>query len=205
MCGTDLFVAVLLAAAQAPTPTVPDLPGVNPEILTLVIQDQWDRGIDMFGGRQVKAPDDIDWAQVAKNDAERHAATRKLMKDGKLQSGKDYQLAALIFQHSSASSDLALAHTLAVTAVSEGERGARWLAAATFDRLLRSVEQPQVFGTQFFRGPDRTWSMEPYDRTALSDSVRESWCVVSLAEQEKILDEVQRGRPMRSTGTPDCE
>ena len=48
MRGVSLLIAVTLAAAQAPTPTVPDLPGVNPEILTLVVQDQWDRGVDMF-------------------------------------------------------------------------------------------------------------------------------------------------------------
>jgi len=205
MCGANLLFVVALAGAPSPAPTLPDLPDVSPEILTLVIQDQWDRGIDMFGGRQVKKGEEIDWAQVARNDAQRHAAVRKLMEDGKLQSGTDYQFAALIFQHSSDSSDLALAHTLAMTAVNKGKAGARWLAAATFDRLLQSLEQPQVFGTQFFRGPDQTWSMDPYDRTALSDSVRASWCVVTLAEQEKILDEVRKGRPLRSTGMQACE
>lgn len=31
-------------------PTVPNLPDANPEVLQLAIQDQWDRGNDMFGG-----------------------------------------------------------------------------------------------------------------------------------------------------------
>jgi hypothetical protein len=32
------------------SPTIPTLKDVRPEILRLVIDDQWDRGNDMFGG-----------------------------------------------------------------------------------------------------------------------------------------------------------
>jgi hypothetical protein len=52
-------------AVSANGPTIPKLANVNLEILQLVIQDQWDRGNDMFGNRQVKSPESLDWKQVA--------------------------------------------------------------------------------------------------------------------------------------------
>ncbi|MGB7761136.1 MAG: hypothetical protein WBL61_14985 [Bryobacteraceae bacterium] len=207
--GAALAISIRLLVAQTPSgvadaPTIPKITGVNPEILNLVIQDQWDRGNDMFGGRAVKPPESVTGQEVARRDDLRHAAVRKLLADGKLRSGKDYEYAALIFQHSGAANDLILAHTLAVTAVAKGEGNAKWLAAAAFDRYLHAVKQPQVFGTQFLRGPDGAWSMEPYDRTALSDSVRALWCIVPLAEQERILKDVRDGKPMGPTGISGC-
>ena len=204
-----LAISIRLLAAQTPsglsgTPTVPKLTGVSPEILDLVIQDQWDRGQDMFGGRTVKSPESINWQEVNKRDDLRHAAVRKLLTDGKLQSGKDHEFAALIFQHSADGADLILAHTLAVTAVAKGEGNAKWLAAATFDRYLHSIKQPQVFGTQFFRGSDGPWSMEPYNRTALSDSIRAIWCVIPLADQLSIEKDLRDGKPARPTGISGC-
>jgi hypothetical protein len=207
--GAALAISIRLLAAQTPsgvadTPTIPKLPGVNPDILNLVIQDQWDRGQDMFGGRVVKPPQSIDWQEVNKRDDARHAAVRKLLADGKLQSGADYQFAALIFQHSGDSAGLILAHTLAVTAVAKGEGNAKWLAAATFDRYLHSIKQPQVFGTQLFRDAGGLWSMEPYDRAALSDSIRAIWCVIPLTEQASIERDVRDGKPLRPTQIPGC-
>lgn len=209
LLGAALAISIRLLAAQTPsgaadTPTVPKLTGVNPDILNLVIQDQWDRGQDMFGGRVVKPPQAIDWPEVNKRDDERHAAVRKLLADGKLQSGADYQFAALIFQHSGDSAGLILAHTLAVTAVAKGEGNAKWLAAATFDRYLHSIKQPQVFGTQLWRDAGGPWSMEPYDRAALSDSIRAIWCVIPVTEQAGIERDVRDGKPPRPTQIQGC-
>ena len=193
--------------AQAPDgPSLPaKMDGVNPEIMKLVGEDQWDRGEDMFGHRKGIADDKIDWAAVTTRDGERHRAVRKLLADGKLESGKDYEFAALIFQHSYMVADLMMAHTLAVTAIAKGDREARWLAAATFDRYLGSLQQPQVFGTQFHQENGGPWTMDPYDRTALSDAVRASWCVTPLAEQEKTLKNLQNGQGSASTGLRNCK
>jgi hypothetical protein len=207
--GAALAISIRMLAAQtqpgaADTPTVPSFTDVNPTVLALVIQDQWDRGMDMFSGRMVKPPESIDWKEVGPRDDARHRAVRKLLADGKLQSGKDYQFAALIFQHSGESADLILAHTLAVTAVAKGEGNAKWLAAATFDRYLHSIKQPQVFGTQLFRDAGGPWSMDPYDQTALSDSIRAIWCVIPLADQERMLRDTRDGKPMGPTGISGC-
>jgi hypothetical protein len=97
-----------------------------------------------------------------------------------------------------------LAHVLAVTAVGKGEPKARWLAAATMDRYLMSLKQPQVFGTQFHQDSG-AWTMDPYDRAAFSDAIRASWCVASQAEQAQILKDIRDGRPFRSTYVVSCK
>ena len=90
-----------------------------------------------------------------------------------------------MFQHGSAPDDYLLAHALAVVAISKGERGAVWISAATLDRYLQSVHQPQVFGTQF-RTPDKQpATQEPYNRTLISDALRGQMGVPTEAAQEQ--------------------
>jgi len=45
----------------------------------------------------------------------------------------------------------------------------------------------QVFGTQYQTGADKKETMEPYDRTAISDKIRAAWGVDSLKQQQKYL------------------
>lgn len=184
------------------TPTVPNLPDVNQHLLRLVIEDQWDRGNDMFSGKKAKYSAKVN---VPERDAERQAEVRKILSEGRISTGREYYFAALIFQHSSKPEDLMLAHVLAVTSVTKKNGNAKWMAVATFDRYLWSIKQPQVFGTQFQKDAYQKWTMEPYNRAAVSDSVRTSWCVVSLAEQEKALKDFQNGGDLTSTQTPDCK
>jgi len=168
--------------------TVPNLPDVNPQLLQLAIQDQSDRGNDLFSGKQLKTPPNLN---VPKRDAERQAEVRALLAGGKVNTGRDYYFAALIFQHSETSENLLLAHILAITSVAKGDKSGGWLSAATLDRYLWSVKHPQVFGTQHQTGADNKETMEPYDRIAISDKIRAVWGVNSLAEQEKDLHDSQ--------------
>jgi hypothetical protein len=191
--------------ASTAGPTIPPLKNVNPEVLKLVVEDQWDRGNDMFGKGQVKAQKDIDWKVVAAHDNVRHQEIRELLAAGKLKTSSDYNYASLIFQHSGDPSDLMLAHLLSSTSVSMGGNG-KWMMAATLDRYLHSIKQPQIFGTQFFSTDgDHTWTMEPYNRSTLTDAERALWCVVPLAEQEKVLDSMQKGNGRASTSIEGCK
>jgi len=206
-----MLIAALLVCSAVPAaqsqdkPTIPNLPDVNPALLALVVADQWDRGMDMFAGRQVKAPD-LDWKQIEVRDAERKTAARAIVKAGQLQSGRDYQFAAMLFQHSADPTDLHTAHILATTAVAKGNAGARWLAAASFDRLLWNLNRPQVFGTQFKQDAQTSkWTMDPYDPDSIPDALRAAWCVVGHAEQERILKALQSGAGGPSTSLVDCK
>lgn len=183
-------------------PTVPNLPNTNAEILRLAIEDQWDRGADMFG--QASAPKEIDWKRVDQRDEQRHVEVRKLLAENRLKTSNDYYFAALIFQHSDKANDLMFGHILAMTAVAKGNFTAKWLAAATLDRYLNALGQPQIFGTQFHDAEGRATTMNPYDRSALSDFDRALWCVVPLKEQERILQDMNHGGAGGTTQTRDC-
>ena len=141
-------------------------------------------------------------------DAKRREQVRQLISEGKLQSGEDYYYAAFIFQHGQRPSDYLYAHVLAVTAVNKGLHNAIWLSAATLDRYLHSIQQPQVFGTQFGSSTDSRDDQEPYDRGIVSDALREQWCVAPEAAQTKILSDQRAGNGFRSTRTcplPDAQ
>ena len=193
------------ASPALASPTIPTLNDVKPKLLRLVIDDQWDRGNDMFGGRQVKAPETLDWAAIAKRDQERESAVRSLLAEGQIETGTEFRFAALIFQHSDADGSIALAHVLAVTAVIKGDAAAKWLAAATLDRYLQRQKQPQLFGTQFTQ-QEGQWTMAPYDRGTVPDSVRAVWCVVPLAGQDEGLKAMRDGKSDGvSTSIGDCK
>jgi len=108
-------------------------------------------------------------------------------------------------RHSSSSMDRShdylYAHVLAVTAVDKGLHNAIWLSAATLDRYLRSIAQPQIFGTQFGSLHSSQDDQDPYDREMLSDALRATWCVASKSTQAKILTDKRAGREFRSTRT----
>jgi hypothetical protein len=132
-------------------------------------------------------------------DVRRRAEVRRLIRAGKAESGADYYYAAFIFQHGQKPRDYLFAHILAVTAVSKGFQGARWLSAATLDRYLHSIRQPQVFGTQFGSLYDSTDDQGSYDKAMLSDAQRRDWCVASVSTQMKILSNVKAGKTPDST------
>jgi hypothetical protein len=106
--------------------------------------------------------------------------------------------AAFIFQHGQKPDDYLYAHVLATTALGKGFEPAKWLSAATLDRYLRSVKQPQIFGTQFGSLFD-DGDLDPYNKELLSDRMRQLWCVAPYSKQLEIQDDVKSGREFTST------
>ncbi len=157
--------------------------------------------------RKIYEEDQKDRSDEA-GDARRRNQVRQLISEGKVQSGEDYYYAVFIFQHGQKPSDYLYAHVLAVTAVNKGLHNAMWLSAATLDRYLHSIRQPQVFGTQFGSLYDSLDDQEPYDRGIVSDALRAQWCVTPEATQAKILSDVRAGKGFSSTRTcplPDAQ
>jgi hypothetical protein len=146
----------------------------NPEMAAIFKADQ-DARSDLVN---------VDWNKVAADDAERRRRTKALLDGGKLSSGEDFWHAAFIFQHGNTPDDYLLAHTLAVVAVARGRTNATWIASATLDRYLQAIGRKQVFGTQYSTKPGEPTTQEPYDRTLISDSLREALRVPSQAQQE---------------------
>ena len=157
------------------------------------------------GNEELKALFDADQAarkdvsrivpmDLFKADAQRRRRTHALLADGKLRTGDDFYHAAFIFQHGSEPADYLLAHSLAVAEIAAGRADAKWIAAASLDRYLQELHQPQIYGTQFVPKMDGAVTQEPYDRTLIPDSLRATLGVPTLAEQEKRRAEIQARR-----------
>lgn len=136
--------------------------------------------------------------ELFKADAERRKRTRALLEAGQLNTGDDFYYAAFIFQHGSEPGDYLLAHTLAIAAVAEGRADAKWIAAATLDRYLLELHQPQIYGTQFSTNMDGITTQAPYDKELISDALRRVLGVPTLAEQEKRRAEIQARRTAKT-------
>jgi hypothetical protein len=196
------------ATGQSTATLSPDFPGLEPWPLTkedapVTIATDWDSAktyylddSDISNSEMQKISEadqkdrqpglgKIDWTVVGKADAARRQATGKLLADGKLHTGEDFERAAFVFQHGDTSNDYLLAHTLAMIAIARGRPSALWIAAATMDRYLNSIHQPQIYGTQFFTPPHQPTTQDPYNRSLISDALRRYLDVPSQAKQEE--------------------
>lgn len=153
----------------------------------------------------------VDWTVVGPRDAARRKRVSELLDSGSLRTGKDYERAAMVFQHGDTPEDILFAHVLAVTALGKGALSARWLAAASLDRYLHRLGQAQVFGTQFTNkdlSSKEGWTMDPYNRQLLAPSLLEANCVPDREHQARMLTAVSLGEeppaPKRQpcTGAP---
>ncbi len=135
-----------------------------------------------------------DIGKILASDALRRNRTKALLDAGNLHTGTDFYHAAFVFQHGRTAADYLLAHSLAVAAAAKGYPEATWIAAATLDRYLQTIGQPQVYGTQFKSPNDGPTTQEPYDRALLSDQVRAVMGVPTLAKQQDRLAEIVKGR-----------
>jgi hypothetical protein len=174
------FVALVLAWPQPL-----DAQADNPALKELYDADQADRQVQP--GRA-----SIDWAAVRERDVARRRRVRELIESGGATTGGDYGHAAMVFQHGDTPDDILMAHILAVTAIGKGNLGARWLAAASLDRFLMRVAQPQVFGTQYNMMEGQPWTQDPYNRSLVGARLRADNCVPDQAYQARALEAMNR-------------
>ncbi len=111
---------------------------------------------------------------------------------------QDYRNASLILQHSLKTEDYLLAHTLAVIGAGMGDKTCIWLSAATLDRYLQSIGQPQIYGTQLKLPTPTQMTQEPYTRDLVTDALRKELGVPSLDEQKKQVDTFNRQSEVKS-------
>lgn len=113
-------------------------------------------------------------------DAARRVEVLEYIRNGQIHTGRDLVYAAFIFQHGDCSAHYQFANRLAQIALDAGNSDARWIYAATIDRYLMSIGEPQRFGTQY------TWVDGAYQRypvdPATTDAEREQYDVPPLSE-----------------------
>jgi hypothetical protein len=157
------------AAQQTESPAASD----NAELALLFHDDQSDR--------QTPSGKAIDWKIVGPRDKARQARVKELYKSDLLLTGDDYYHAAMVLQHGEEPEDFLLCHELCVAAIINGNKNARWLAAASEDRFLMNIDRPQRFGTQFRSIGDSPMTLYKTD-DGVTDTLRKPFGVPTLAK-----------------------
>ena len=180
--------AILATAQQASTP-------VN-EVHQLYTQDQADRGV----GPAKSLP----WEHIDPRDRSRRIRVHELLESNQLKTAEDFHDAAFIYQHGHDPEDYLLAHVLAMVAVQKGDTKSFWISAATLDRYLQTVGQPQVFGTQYNNHDDSPYTQAPYNRDLVPDQLRALFCVPDTEQQRKNVAAFNAGKYPEEIIPPGC-
>lgn len=177
LAALALVLGLLAAAATAMATTPPPVKAHSAHIERLVAADQADRAPGSMR---------IDWAAVRPRDSERRAEVLRLLRAGEVRTARDHHSAALVLQHGDTSEDYRLAHALATVAATldPANDRARWLQAATWDRLMLALGRKQWYGTQFRQGKDGAVALQPVEPGAVTDADRAAFEVPRLAEAE---------------------
>lgn len=128
--------------------------------------------------------------RVQKNDQVRESIVLDMLQKGRIRSSEELYFAAFILQHAQCNQLTKAANRLAELAVRRGDDKAKWLYAATLDRYLLSLGQPQKYGTQFTLQNGRKVLM-PVDPST-TDADRAKYNVPPLSEASK--DVTQSGK-----------
>lgn len=171
----------------------------NPELRALFVADQADRVPQTAPG---------DWQLVSQRDRERQARVRELLDAGALRSGRDYYHAAMVYQHAEGADGVQLAHELALIGACLGDADSRWLAAASYDRLLMNLERPQRFATQYRSNSEGVLKL--YEVSAgVTDAMRAALNVPTLSEararereMQEQLQELGKQLKAQASGAP---
>ncbi|MGD9681297.1 MAG: hypothetical protein AB7W16_08935 [Candidatus Obscuribacterales bacterium] len=135
-----------------------------------------------------KNPRPGQWKAISCHDREHRARVLELMKENRLKSADDFYHAAMIMQHGDTPADFTLAHVFAMAAAQKGNKEAVWLSAASFDRLMQSAGQPQVFATQYYKNANDPYVLkQPMEADLITDSIRQVFNVPTFEESRKRL------------------
>ncbi|RTE87680.1 MULTISPECIES: hypothetical protein [Gammaproteobacteria] len=135
---------------------------------------------------------DVGWDEIDALDEANRAEVFSMLAKGEIKTGLDYFYAAVIMQHSESVEHIRLAHFFATISAQLGYERAKWMQAASWDRLLMYFEQPQWYGTQFSTNDQGEWRLHEVQEGAVTDEQRAEWRVPSLEESRNRAIERNR-------------
>ena len=160
---------LLFACAHSPA-ALDGPPPDSAELQALFDADQADR--------QIRPPD---WSVVGPRDRAREARVHEMLAAGLVVTALDYYNAAMIYQHAPGIEGSEMAHELAMISAALGNDRAKWLAAASWDRLLVRLDRGQRFGTQYTVDAAGTKSLEDME-PGVTDAMRAAMHCPTLEE-----------------------
>lgn len=129
---------------------------------------------------------------VMRRDKERRKQTQRIINENGFKTGIDYYHAAMIFHHSPSIAHIKKACALAEKSSNLSYKKAKWLCAATLDRLLMRQGKKQKFGTQFTKkSPTDIWRLYPVD-SKTTDKERKLYNVPTLAKTKKMIEKMNQ-------------
>ncbi len=167
-----LLLAVVL------TCSMPAVAADNSRLVELMTADQADRQ---------GSPTPAEWREISKRDAGRRTELMVIIRSGEMKTSTDYFNAALIMQHGDTIEEIRMAYSLATISANldPSNRNAKWLTAASWDRILTRMKRPQWYGTQYFTGANGEMTLYEVDESAVTDADRQALFVPTLAEARK--------------------
>ena len=152
------------SAVAAEAVCTPDIdPAALAALEALVLNQDSDpqvsaRMAELFAADQAvrQLPVAVEAVEIVDGDTQRRIEVLGYILQGQIHAPRDLVYAAFVFQHGDCPGHYAFAHRLATFALDVGYDEARWIYAATLDRYLMSLGQPQKYGTQY------TWEQGAY-------------------------------------------
>lgn len=121
---------------------------------------------------------------MTRRDIHRRREVRRIISGKKSLTPDDFYHVAFVFHHGPSKADSQHAVRLAQESVKRGSKKAKWLYAATVDRLLIKNGKRQKFGTQFRKKKNGEWILFPVD-TKTTDAQRANLNVPPLIQLKR--------------------
>lgn len=153
----------------------------NKELQDIRTADQAARSFDFSKATEQQLRD------MSKGDVQRYARTLEIVRTGGAKTAKDFEAAALVFQHGNGIESYQLAHELSLVSIALGTKDAAWLVSRSYDRMLLNLGHRQRYGTNANMAglsPVSEW---------MNDRMRKLGVVKSLVDQRRWGDSIKQG------------
>lgn len=155
---------------------------INREIGIIFTEDQRDRNNIKFNKTHLLL--------LKKRDRKRKDELERVLRGGIKFTPEDFYMIAMIYQHGSTLNDYREAVSFSRRSMKLGFERAKWLYAASQDRLLVKQGKKQKYGTQYQKR-NNVWFLYPVSKL-ISDKERKKYNVPSLKSALSKLGELNK-------------
>jgi hypothetical protein len=128
-----------------------------------------------------------DFEKMMREDTARLKRIKEMVSKNLLKTANDFHDAAFLYQHGESFDDYQMAHQLSVCSVLLGRKDSKWIGAASYDRMLRSIGHKQRWATQY-RMIDSKLYLQGVDSDGICENQRQVVVGKTLAQAQAYKD-----------------